>query len=167
MNQYSLLARNTMHVSCWHLGNVESEAMWRLYCPDNQGVAIQTTYQKLIDSVDEYPEIHIGAVRYLDYETEVMSQGNLFDSVMQKRQSFSHEQEVRLVKCLSVDEAAANPNGISVAWPMEESVERIYINPYAPAYFEDVVRSVVTKFAGSLDEQICWSQMRSAPIFGM
>src|SRR5690242_3376851 len=28
--------RTTAFVSCWHLGNHESEAMWRLYCPGDQ-----------------------------------------------------------------------------------------------------------------------------------
>jgi len=27
------------YVSCWHLNNIESEAMWKLYCPSNDGVA--------------------------------------------------------------------------------------------------------------------------------
>src|SRR4051794_3172724 len=39
--------RRMAYVSCWHMNNSESEAMWRLYCPTNAGVALQTTYERL------------------------------------------------------------------------------------------------------------------------
>lgn len=158
-------ARKTMHVNCWNIGESESEALWRLYCPNSQGVAIQTTYEKLAASIDYDPNLFIGCVIYLDYETDVISNGILFDSVMQKRISFSHEQEVRLVKWLSHDDAESNPNGISIKWPVAQTVERIYINPYAAGYFDDVVRSVVRRFEPRLDDRICWSQMRSVPLY--
>lgn len=165
MREYSKNARKTMHVNCWNIGETESEAMWRLYCPDSQGIAIQTTYEKLVASVDHDPKVFIGCVIYLDYETEVISQGNLFDPVMQKRLSFSHEQEVRLVKCLGQDEAESNPNGISISWRIAQAVEQIYVNPYAPAYFEDVIRAVIRQFDPDLENRICWSQMRAGPLY--
>src|SRR6266404_3775496 len=114
IREYSKDARKTMHVNCWNIGESESEAMWRLYCPDSQGVAIQSTCEKLVASVDDDPQVFIGCVIYLDYETEAISQGSLFDAVMQKRLSFSHEQEVRLVRWLGQDGAESNPNGISI-----------------------------------------------------
>ena len=39
------------YVSCLHLNETESEAMWRVYCPTNEGVALKTTYGKLAQSV--------------------------------------------------------------------------------------------------------------------
>src|SRR5258708_36589035 len=36
-------ARESVYVNCWCASNSESEAMWRLYCPANLGVAIQSS----------------------------------------------------------------------------------------------------------------------------
>src|SRR5262245_22006985 len=43
--------RGRTYVSCWSMDPAESWALWRLYCPSNDGVAIQTTYDKLEKSI--------------------------------------------------------------------------------------------------------------------
>lgn len=96
INQQS---RKSLYINCWHLGNAESEAMWRLYCPNDSGVAIQTTYQKLVASIENDPICYIGSVTYIDYESWQEFPWNIdFYPVMHKRISFAHEKEVRLVK---------------------------------------------------------------------
>jgi hypothetical protein len=45
------------YVSCWHENEVESEALWRLYCPPpSAGVAISTNYRRLNDSLEGSPQ---------------------------------------------------------------------------------------------------------------
>jgi hypothetical protein len=61
--------RSTVYVSCWHINSNESEAMWRIYCGSAQGVALQTTYQKLYESIVN-AQVHMGAVTYIDYEKD-------------------------------------------------------------------------------------------------
>jgi hypothetical protein len=107
-------AREYMYINCWHLGNNESEAVWRLYCPNDSGVAIQTTYQNLIDSIASDSFCYIGLVSYTDYESEIFPPNNAFYPVMHKRISFSHEQEIRLVKSMiGTPERSA---GITIDW---------------------------------------------------
>lgn len=50
-----------LYVSCWHLAEHESLAMWRLYCGSRDGVAIVTSYQALQQSLAPLP---IGLVTY-------------------------------------------------------------------------------------------------------
>ena len=50
MSKIHMKARHCTYISCWHMNEFESEAMWKLYCPNNQGVALQTTYRKLKES---------------------------------------------------------------------------------------------------------------------
>jgi len=50
--------RKGAYVNCWCLNNFESEAMWKLYCGSKNGIAIQTTYQKLVDSLSD-PDLFI------------------------------------------------------------------------------------------------------------
>ncbi len=156
-------------VNCWHLGNPESEAMWRLYCPGNNGVAIQTSYSKLVESTANDPELYIGQVTYIDYESQGFPLDNIFYPVMHKRISFAHEQEVRLVKIRHPDNSGFTqefyPPGISIDWPLELTIEAIYVDPYAPEYFYDVVRAVVRRIAPNLEGRVRPSQMRAPPIY--
>lgn len=161
-------SRKSLYVNCWHIGGTESEAMWRLYCQNDSGVAIQTTYQKLVESVDSDPQCYIGAVTYINYETQGFPLNNLFYPVMHKRISFVHEQEVRLVKTLPEfwgQDALESPSGISIAWLPETSIDSIYVNPYAPEFYYEVVCSIVRRIAPELEQRVRWSQMRAAPVY--
>lgn len=161
-------SRTATYASCWHSGNAESEAMWRLYCPSNEGVAIQTTYQKLVDSIADDRRLYIGLVTYLDYESQMFPLNNFFYHVMHKRISFEHEREVRLVKTLFEfmnPDATGGPVGIAVDWDIQAVVEAIYVDPYAPPYFADVVQKIVKGFAPNLEQLVRWSQMRADPMF--
>lgn len=40
-------------INCWHLNNHESAAMWRLYLKSNEGIAIQSTYEKVRATNDQ------------------------------------------------------------------------------------------------------------------
>lgn len=158
--------RTSVYVSCWCQGNDESEAMWRLYCPDNKGVAIQLTYQGLVDSIAHEPLLHIGCVKYIDYEKDWFPEGNTYYPVMHKRIAFSHEREIRLAK-LWVDNyhAGNQPAGISVDWDIERFMEALYIDPYAPDWYKDVVVAVVQKFCPNLEKRIVWSRIRAMPLY--
>jgi hypothetical protein len=43
--------RRHSFVNCWSNSEHESHALWRIYCPSSEGVAIQTTITRLRDSV--------------------------------------------------------------------------------------------------------------------
>lgn len=157
----------SLYVNCWHLGNAESEAMWRLYCSNDGGVAIQTTYERLVASVENDPYCYIGSVTYIDYESQGFPLNNFLYPVMHKRISFAHEQEVRLVKGLDQNCTPEQgiPPGITIDWAPETTVEAIYVNPYASEFYHDVVCSVVRRVAQSLEPHVRWSQMRAAPAY--
>jgi hypothetical protein len=50
--------RRACYVSCWHMSESESDAMWRLYAPTGLGVAVQSTYQRLVDVLPD--KLHRG-----------------------------------------------------------------------------------------------------------
>jgi hypothetical protein len=82
-------------VSCWHANNVESEALWRLYCPPPiPGVAIRSTVGRLWDATTQDASAVVGRVHYLDYRHSFA--GNDAQRIFCKRLSLSHECEVRV-----------------------------------------------------------------------
>jgi hypothetical protein len=55
-------------VSSWHLNEFEFAAMWAIYSRFNSGIAIESTYARLVKSLDQAKEpIYFGKVRYIDY----------------------------------------------------------------------------------------------------
>ena len=83
------------HASCWRWGP-ESEGMWRIYCGEKGGVALQTTFARLEQSV-ESEQVLAGKIQYVDYDVVPPYKEEL-DHVMHKRNGFAFEQEVRLLK---------------------------------------------------------------------
>lgn len=167
MGEINQRNRKALFANCWQLGHSESEATWRLYCPEGNGVAIQTTYQHLVDSVSSDPSMFIGCVTYIDYETTGFPIDNLLYPVMHKRMSFAHEQEVRLVKTIFeyMDPDKLSPTGITIDWPIETTVSKIFVNPYASDHYREAVSSVVRQLGPQLEDRVEWSNMRAGPVY--
>jgi hypothetical protein len=90
----------SLGVSCWHKNDAESVAMWALYAHGKDGVAIQTTVERLKACFSsEARDIFIGKVKYRDHaliDKKSMTPDPIFAMVV-KRRSFRHEPEVRLI----------------------------------------------------------------------
>ena len=50
----------------------------------NEGLAIQTTYRKLVESVIEQKDDYVGLIKYLDYEIETFRDENIKPNNAQK-----------------------------------------------------------------------------------
>lgn len=98
---------------CWTLES-SSDAMWRIYSPNRDGLQIRTTIRKLLeDFYDSHPKLPdveccIGKVDYLNdkdleeranntFDDSGISIDNIFWSLLIKRNAFKHENEVRLL----------------------------------------------------------------------
>lgn len=168
--------RESTYVSCWHINNNESEAMWKVYCGSGEGVAIQTTYQKLRDSITE-KNMHIGLISYINYENEKFPnlQGsyypvNLMHPFMHKRKAFEHEKEIRIIKpCWeliydSLDAPNAKierPPVMSFEVKLENLIESIFVHPLAPDWYFEIVKATTNRYFPNL--RIQWSGMVGNP----
>ena len=85
--------RKNSYVSCWHLSDVESPALWKLY---GNTIAIRSTYSRLRGflPVDDYD---LGMVTYIDYVNEHPDVSHTAAPLFFKRDSFAHERELRAV----------------------------------------------------------------------
>ncbi|MEX2036885.1 MAG: hypothetical protein WEA28_17015 [Xanthobacteraceae bacterium] len=82
---------NLVYVNCWHQNEYESVAMWKLYAPANESIAIVSTVKKLIDALDD--SCIVSSVTYLDYGKDHIDDWNMFSGFLHKRISFEHERE--------------------------------------------------------------------------
>ena len=88
--------RFAKYINCWHINDNESDAMWKLYGPPGENVAIKSTVGALKTSLKDGTPVYIGEV---DYREGVLPEGNLYWPVIYKRKAFGHEKELRL--CIS------------------------------------------------------------------
>lgn len=150
-------ARESTFISCWHLNDFESEAMWKLYSKDvTNAVAIQTTYLHLYEALYKEPYISIGKVNYIDFSKQFTS---VNDAFWFKRKSFEHENEVRTV----VKRRNENVTSISLPINVDILIDNIYISPYAPVWFTEVVKSILQKY--NINKSLLQSDMCIQPFY--
>lgn len=132
-------------VNCWHMNEFESAAMWKLYVPGGEGVAIQSTIGRL-KAIQEDSDFVIGRVKYIDYESAKPVQVDPacrslqpYMLLFQKRNSYRHEQEVRVVILNPADmprnpgpipsERNAGSRGFGVPVSLANLVEKVVVSP--------------------------------------
>jgi hypothetical protein len=157
-------------LNCWHMNEWESAAMWNIYLKSNEGVAIRSTYKRLRESLIDDQDVYLGKVKYINYQTDYIDVDNILTPFLHKRKSFEHEKEVRgLVTKVPISEKEIDykketiTNGLRIRVNMETLVERIYVAPNCPEWFEQVVRSVVSKYGYKFE--IKHSALDDVPIF--
>ena len=167
--------RRWAYVSCWHMNEDESAAMWSLYARTNEAVAIRSTYRKLRDGFPD--QVYTGTINYIDYRTQPIPQDDLDYALVHKRLAFQHEREVRAVITNPPhedgDDAAArrgrimeeNPKyGKHVPIDLNTLVDRVYVSPTAPAWFAKVIESLVNQYAFTFE--VHPSTLAESPHYG-
>jgi len=119
--------RHDFYGQCWTKGE-ETDAMWRIYSPDKNGVRITTTIRKLLDSLYDMTaeaasvSCFLGAVEYRTKEEiyQLLKDSRFVNAcvadttgrekcrtLLIKRREFTHEDEIRLIyKAPTTDPAA-------------------------------------------------------------
>jgi len=154
--------RPWMLVSCWHMNEHESAAMWKLYTDGGKSICIQSTYDKLRSCLPS--EIYTGVVRYIDYEKQFISEDNYFRNFMHKRKSFEHEREIRAIWPLLPKPDEDPPAfGSWQSLDLQELIEKVFVSPDAPLWFADLARKVIERYV--LDVPLVQSTLSKDPIW--
>lgn len=128
-------------INCWHENPYESEAMWKLYTKNmSEGIAIQTTYDKLYKALKRNPSIDIGRVNYIDYNSKFTG---INESFWFKRKSFEHEREIRAVY---KDFREKSEYGKPMDTIVKTLIQKLYVSPTAQDWFVDVVKETLNKY---------------------
>ncbi len=150
--------REVTFVNCWNIADCETREMWNSYTNSKDGVAIQSTYARLIKSFSEYEEfdVYVGKVQYLDYEQEMVPPGGILFPFVYKQSLFAFENELRAMiwtpqnnkndfryasknKYRNIDE-------IYVAVDLNTLVERVVVSPRGDERLFDSVAALTNKY---------------------
>jgi len=163
---FSRLIKQYTLLSCWHMNEYESAAMWKVYLRSDKGVAIQSTFKNLVKSFEDYHEndIFIGKIKYIDYDTASIPRKNAIYPFVYKMKSFEYERELRAVICKWTDVGEpVYDNGIRVPVNLDTLIETIYLSPLKEQWFNNVVKSVLKKY--NLKKEIKQSILNRDPLF--
>lgn len=136
-------------MSCWHANQHESAAMWQLYSSANESICLQTTFKQFRNCMPR--GVDIGEVRYIDYETEWVSERHPILPFLYKRISFEHEREYRAVCNVSPMNGRKSSNfeitesGVWVDVRPAEVIQRIIVAPHIRPWFRELVEQVVAR----------------------
>lgn len=173
------------YISCWHMNDHESAAMWKLYAASNQAIAIQSTFKRLQQCLQlhKHPpmaEPILSKVYYADYEAEVVSRNYYLSEFFYKRKSFAHEAELRAVmQYLPKIPASSDSDGNVTAWyddmdkqpisgkslaiDLDLLIEAIYIAPGAPTWITELTKSVIARYG--LNKNVHNSGLDENPVY--
>lgn len=159
-------------VSCWHVNEHESAAMWKLYLKSDEGIAVQSTYEKLRTSIIDDEKAYVGLVTYIDYERDWVDAGNVLTPFVHKRKSFEHEREVRALitkwpvgaknEGLNFKEDTID-GGLKIKVDVERLIERVYVAPSSPVWFADLVRAVIQRYGYNFE--VVHSRLDEKPVY--
>lgn len=151
---------------CW-TQRTYSDAMWRIYSPDARSVRVRTTINKLANSlVAQNPKMKndtcfIGKVKYqgnanlTKFSNEVATMqpsSSLYaETLLRKRNAFSHEKEVRLIFMDTESKSEGNIYKYNIS--THDLFDQIMIDPRTcKEDFIDIKNAILrrTKFSGEI-----------------
>ena len=134
-------------INSWHINTHESDNMWRLYLKTDEGVAIQTKPQRLLNSLQETQEsIYPSKIRYIDYDNCIwyhetdypIKSENSLKPFLHKRIEFTSENEFRLFHIINdvifyqgenYWDKEINHVGIFIKINLEQLIEKVILHP--------------------------------------
>lgn len=142
--QQDIAARRAqdLFLNCWHVNDVESEAMWELYGGRGATIAIRSTISRIEDAIRTPEEMKIGAVKYIRFDRDEVDAQDFYAPVFHKRKSFEHEREVRLV----AHRPGSTADSLLVEVDLSRLLESVWLAPGTPENMQECVQTILAKF---------------------
>ena len=134
------------YVNCWNGCEFESEAMWRFYATESDGIAIKTSFKDLKDALVGDEKIHVSKIQYKNYRTDSVPFGNGIAPYLHKRISFQYEEEVRALTFRVNDKDKQPPNGFYHKVDINKLIGEIVVAPLAKDWFIELVQSLANRY---------------------
>ncbi|WP_197339873.1 DUF2971 domain-containing protein [Ralstonia solanacearum] len=146
----SFAAKESVYGQCWTLHR-ETDAMWRIYSHGKDGVRVTTTPRKLLTALKRHVgkqadvKCFIGKVQYANKSNlkgifekiDLMKPdgSGIAESLLYKRQEFSHEREMRLI--YSGDDNKCESDIFSFGIDPNELFDRVLFDPRMDESLQD------------------------------
>jgi len=155
--QYEIeqIVKETNCISCWNKSTRESAALWKIYSDFGKGIMLKSSIKKIKEAfINSNEDIRISEVKYINYENEIMPDGNLFFPIIHKQDAYSYENEVRLIHAVDFPQI-----GKIYDWSKEESdvgkyikvdvntlIDEIVVGPFSPKWMIELLGNIADKY---------------------
>jgi len=150
--------RRQTFINCWNFSDHESHALWRVYCGRSEGLAVQTTIDRLRASIGI---VQLAEVTYLPEGRKETPTRHGLATI--KQPWYEYEQEVRLIHYEEGITPGSEIPGYGLEWDSERHVQSIRVHPESDHSFHEAVVSLVEQYAPGLKNQVMPSDMASRP----
>ncbi len=142
--------------------------MWQTYVGGGNGLAIESSYERLTNALGGKEPVHVGTVKYVDYRIDAVPEHNMFLPFLHKRAEFRDEREVRaIVHSLPAggisDGERDAPPGLPIPVSVRSLISRVRVSPSSASWYHQVVKSVIVRYGYKLD--VVRSDMDGQPVF--
>ena len=145
-------------VSCWHMGNSESDSMWNRYIDGSGGIAVKSTFGHFKDAVASVEHAVYGClVEYIDYDNTDIDEMNAFNWVKYKRLEFMSDREFRGVLMLPGNIA----EGVCVDVGVEVLIDEVIVSPKSDGWVVGLVKALLRKY--EINASVHRSRLSNAP----
>jgi hypothetical protein len=160
---------------CWSL-DYESDFMWRVYSKNHQAIKIKSSIKSLINGlkseIAENDVLKIGKVDYWNNEKIKMNFGNaaflgdllakgFYHSLFIKKESFRHENEVRIIYSSGKNEEAKNTDLFKIGIDPNFLFHEIEFHPRLSMFLREDIERTIRKLG--FKNRICYSELYSVP----
>ena len=160
------LCRASVCANCWHLGDEESEAMWKLYGRFEDGLAIVSNPARL-RQVFRGHDVVGGLVDYSGREFEAgTTEQSLLQWATTKRPSYRHDNEFRLLvvrrdRGSGDDHNGATAAGVAVPVDPEGLIDEVVLSPWMEPWQIGLFRGLLQRL--DFRRPVRESSLRFAP----
>lgn len=152
-------SRHLLFASCWHMNEKESAGMWAQYIRSGEGIAVQTTFGRLKESIaTENVSVFGAVVQYVDFDLHIPEGFNVVTWAALKRSSYSHENEFRL---LAVQ--ADGARGILLPVSLDKLIERVFVAPTTPDWLLSSINSLLALYG--IGKEAVRSELLDSPTY--
>jgi len=162
--------RKYVYINCWHANDYEYPFMWKLYTQGEIGIAIESTVQKLRDSLElsSCDNCLITPVIYYDKEYDAGSMRFPINQFLYKRKYYEYEKEIRVLfykmKIKQDDKTYYlgdnGEKGWNIKTKLDNLITKIFISPDSTDK-KYIIESIVEKY--KLNKDIRESRLTEVP----
>lgn len=156
-------------INCWNESDEDTSVLWERFAQGTYGCAIKTDFQTLRSCFKNEENFSIGRVKYIDYDTDVIPEGNIYYPFMYKHKNFEAESEIRVIinawprdsNCIDITQEICEVGkyyNVDCAVLMKE----IIVSPKAEYWFVELVETLVSRYG--LNVPVNQSKLKINPI---
>ena len=183
LEDFKIYNDDAYYVDCWHINNNESLAMWKVFSNNNNSIAISTTKQNLIASINsgtrdiymkevEYSDLilkekipidmtrmYLGKDETMYINTSILRGFCEENGLLRKTKYYSYENELRLYF------EDINNEDITkfIEVNLDILIDEIIISPNCDEWFLDILNDILGKY--NIENKVKYSDIRQNNVY--